>query len=66
VIDPDNHEETLTRGTRADFSYGKTERVGVYDVKWDGGQRSFAVNLFDPEESNLERGRRFTSARPAS
>ena len=27
--------------------------MGIYDVKWDGGQRSFAVNLFDPEESNL-------------
>ncbi len=47
--------ETLRRGHRADFSYGKTEQVGVYDVTWaGGGQRLFAVNLLDPEESNVE------------
>lgn len=55
VEDPAGHVETLRRGSRADFTYGATDRVGVYQVKWDGQvQRSFAVNLLDPLESNLE------------
>jgi hypothetical protein len=40
---------------RADFAFSQTDRVGVYQVEWEGAvQRSFAVNLLDPEESNLE------------
>ena len=46
--------ETLQRGTRPDFSYGKTEQVGVYRVKWNGGERFFSVNLLDADESNIE------------
>jgi hypothetical protein len=46
---------TLDRGTRADFSFGETDRVGPYRADGDGGyRRYFAVNLLDPEESNLE------------
>jgi hypothetical protein len=55
VTDPAGKAETLARGSRSDFTYGQTNRVGVYDVAWQGGgQRSFAVNLLDAEESNLE------------
>jgi hypothetical protein len=51
----DNPSETLRRGHRADFNYGKTKYVGVYEVTWaGGGQRLFAVNLLDPDESNIE------------
>jgi hypothetical protein len=58
VLDPDGKGQTLTHGERdlrTDFAYGATDRVGVYRVKWNGNvQRSFAVNLLDPEESNIE------------
>jgi hypothetical protein len=55
VLDPDSKRQTLNRGSRIEFTYGDTNRVGVYNVHWDGGwQRSFAVNLLDPDESNLE------------
>jgi hypothetical protein len=55
VKDPAGHTRTLQRGTRSDFSYGDTERVGVYQVAWNGAwQRSFAVNLLDADESNIE------------
>jgi len=55
VIPPGGKPVTLKRGSRADFSFGATDKVGVYDVAWDGAiQRSFAVNLLDPEESNIE------------
>ena len=52
---PNGTETTLERGTRADFAYGATDRVGVYEATWDqDGHRRFAVNLLDPDESNLE------------
>jgi hypothetical protein len=55
VLDPDGKRQTISRGSRIEFSYGDTSRVGVYNVHWNGEwQRSFAVNLLDPEESNLE------------
>jgi hypothetical protein len=55
VTDPSGGRKTLERGSRADFSYGDTNRVGVYGVHWKGAlQRSFAVNLLDADESNLE------------
>jgi hypothetical protein len=55
VTDPAGKVQKLGRGSRADFSYGDTQHVGVYRVAWDGeGQRSFAVNLLDAEESNIE------------
>jgi hypothetical protein len=47
--------EVLKRGTRPDFTYGSTEHVGVYEVRWGGKpQRNFAVNLLDADESNIE------------
>jgi hypothetical protein len=40
---------------RTDFVYGATDRLGVYRARWSGAvQRSFAVNLLDAEESNIE------------
>jgi von Willebrand factor type A domain/Aerotolerance regulator N-terminal len=50
-----NSGETLERKGRPDFSFGNTEHVGVYEVRWDGKrQRDFAVNLLDADESNIE------------
>jgi hypothetical protein len=46
--------EEVKKSPQGDFSYKTTERVGVYRAKWDGGERRFAVNLLDPEESNLQ------------
>jgi hypothetical protein len=55
VADPSGASKSLTRGSRADFSYGDTHRVGEYRVGWGGAwQRSFAVNLLDADESNIE------------
>jgi hypothetical protein len=55
VTDPEGTAKALDRGTRADFSYGDTNRTGVHKVSWDGAwQRSFAVNLLDADESNIE------------
>jgi hypothetical protein len=54
VTDPKNQTQTLERGSRADFAYGATDRVGPYAASWDGGLRRFAVNLLDADESNIE------------
>jgi hypothetical protein len=55
VIDPAGAKKTLERGSRADFTYGDTQRVGIYRVAWSGAlQRSFAVNMLDADESNIE------------
>src|SRR5205823_661744 len=54
VTDPKGEVTNLERGTRADFAYGATESVGVYRAEWEGGGRRFAVNLLDPDESNVE------------
>jgi hypothetical protein len=52
---PEGPGKKLQRGSRADFVFGDTDRVGVYQVKWNGQvQRSFAVNLLDADESNIE------------
>ena len=55
---PDGSLDTLDRGTRPDFLIAGTDQLGVYAVTWsnpDGGEatRRFAVNLFDPLESDL-------------
>ncbi len=54
VVDPGRNRETVPRGVSGDFSYKSTESVGVYAVTWPGGQRRFAVNLLDAEESNIQ------------
>jgi hypothetical protein len=55
VINPEGQKETVSRGTRPYFTYGKTDRLGVYGVQWQSqDQRNFTVNLLDPVESNVE------------
>jgi hypothetical protein len=46
--------DTVTRGVGGDFSYKNTDTVGVYEATWAGGQRFFAVNLLDADESNIQ------------
>ena len=56
---PDGDTLTLTRGSRPDYLVTQTEQLGVHVVRWadpagKGEQsRRFAVNLFDPLESDL-------------
>jgi hypothetical protein len=58
VSNPAGQEQTLSHEEhelRTDFSYGATDHVGVYQLKWDSkAQGSFAVNLLDVDESNIE------------
>jgi hypothetical protein len=54
VTDPAGSKESLTRSGAGDFTYKSTERVGVYRATWVGnGERSFAVNLLDADESDI-------------
>jgi hypothetical protein len=63
VTAPDGSTSKLNRGPRADFAIANTDKLGVYAVRWTdppgpgtpGGEqlRRFAVNLFDPLESDL-------------
>jgi hypothetical protein len=55
---PDGKRERLThslRDPRPDFTFGATEHMGIYHYEQTGSpSRSFAVNLLDAEESNIE------------
>jgi hypothetical protein len=58
VTKPDGSTVTVERGPRAEFAVTGTDQLGVYAVQWtdpggaEGGRR-FAVNLFDPLESDI-------------
>lgn len=54
VRNPSGASTKLERGTRAEFSFGGTSELGVYEASWEGQTRRFAVNLFDPNESQIE------------
>lgn len=58
VTDPAGDETRLeheAKDPRTDFSFTATRQVGIYQVRWqDGTRRSFAVNLLDGSESNIE------------
>jgi hypothetical protein len=54
VYDPDEVKESVPRGVQADFPYKSTEKVGTYRASWPGGERRFAVNLLDADESNIQ------------
>jgi hypothetical protein len=58
VSGPDGETRTLTRESRdarPRFAFGATDRVGLYRYVVEGSPpRSFAVNLLDEEESNIE------------
>lgn len=44
----------LERGTRAEFLFADTAKQGLYTATAEGVRLPFAVNLFDPDESNVE------------
>jgi hypothetical protein len=46
--------QTIPRGPRGEFAFHPTDHVGAYQAEWAGGERHFAVNLLDPEESNVQ------------
>lgn len=56
VTAPDGTKAELKRGLRPDFVYGSTDRIGVYTyhtAQNDAVARNFAVNLLDPNESDV-------------
>lgn len=60
VTPPQGPAEKLQRGSRPDFIFAGTDRVGLYRVRRDdGGLHYFAVNLLDPQESSIEPRTRF-------
>ncbi len=57
VTGPGRKVAKLQRGNRPDFVFADTEQAGVYHFQVepkDGLARSFAVNLLDSNESNIE------------
>jgi hypothetical protein len=55
VVSPRGEATKLERNRRAEFTFGSTEELGVYQViRDDAGERGFAVNLLDANESNIE------------
>jgi hypothetical protein len=54
IKSPSEKTIKLERGTRAEFSFGGTNELGVYEVTWEDQTRKFAVNLFDTNESHIE------------
>ncbi len=53
VRTPGGREEELERGTRADVVFAGTGELGVYTAGAGNLRQRFAVNLFDPAESDL-------------
>lgn len=54
VAAPDGTEQTLRRRGEQPFLYRTTDQVGIYRVVEGGKEvRRFAVNLFDPAESDV-------------
>src|SRR5262249_50827813 len=55
ITPPAGRAVKLERGARPEFVFADTDNVGVYGIRRDDGVSShFAVNLLDPEESNIE------------
>jgi hypothetical protein len=56
ITDPSGNSQRIERGSRTEFTYGQTDRLGLYRVGWGDRkwQRSFAVNLLDIDESAIE------------
>jgi hypothetical protein len=54
VTGPGGRETALEGAAGRDFAFQDTDRVGVYQVAWEGGGRAFAVNLLDGDESNVQ------------
>lgn len=54
ITSPSGKTETLRRRGEAPFVFRQTEEVGIYRVREGGSEsRRFAVNLFDPSESDV-------------
>jgi hypothetical protein len=57
VVGPDGvSKETVARTPQGTFVANRTDRTGVYRARWGEGpqeREAFAVNLFDPRESDL-------------
>jgi hypothetical protein len=46
--------ETVSRSPQGSFVYNQADKTGIYLAKWEPkGLLPFAVNLFDPRESDL-------------
>jgi hypothetical protein len=54
VVGPGEKKWTVKRSAGQEFVFHDTDRVGLYRADWAGGTQSFAVNLLDQEESNLQ------------
>jgi hypothetical protein len=55
IVPPKGSAQRLQRSGRPEFIFTNTAQLGVYQVERDDGSvRSFAVNLLDPNESNIE------------
>lgn len=54
IAGPGGLTETLTASGSGEFLYKDTDRPGVYSARWQDAGRSFAVNLLDAEESNIQ------------
>jgi len=57
VESPRKDRFDVPRETSNTYIFGRTEELGVYDVREGSGQKvnqQFAVNLFDPRESDLK------------
>jgi hypothetical protein len=54
VTGPDGTRETLARSPQGTFVYNRSNSDGLYHARWgEQGAESFAVNLFDPRESDI-------------
>jgi hypothetical protein len=54
VAEPDGKSESITRSTQGTFIFNGAHTTGLYQARWGQNQtQSFAVNLFDPRESDL-------------
>lgn len=54
VQPPAGPVQLIKRGARPELTFADTDQLGVYALNWDQRNRYFAVNLLDPEESNIE------------
>ncbi|MFM7151868.1 MAG: hypothetical protein ACKO23_18735, partial [Gemmataceae bacterium] len=54
VRDPRGSVFRVDRGAGGSYAFAQTERVGVYQASWPGGDHPFAINLCDEEESRLK------------
>ena len=54
VVDPSGKTQRIERSPQGSFLFNETDQLGVYQfVDGDRVERRFAVNMFDPRESNI-------------